>query len=456
MKVTTEKIENRQAHMIIEMEPADLEEGLTKAYHRLVKKYAIPGFRKGKTPRPILEQYLGKEAFLEDAVENMAPEAYEKAVKEQDLKPIAQPEVHLDKQEPVTYKMIVPLEPVIKLGDYRSIRIAREPVQVKDEEVDAAIERLRRQHSVWEPVDRQVNSSDMVILDINSNIGDQPYINQENAEFEVVKDSEYPMKGFAEQLIGMKQGETKEFKLSFPEDYARNELAGKEAAFKISVKEIKQEKLPELNDELVKQINPDYKSVDELKTKVRESLQKASEENAKKDFEQKIVDAVVGMSEVEYPPIMEEGEIDSLIQQQMRRWQMDQKGMEQYLESIKKTGEQLREDLRPLAIRSIKQSLVMTQVAMDEKIQVEKEDLHNEMQDMTKGIAEDKKDKMLEILNNPQIQVNIASGIATRRTLDRLVEIATSPAPAVQESTDKETENEKVSETETTQKEVKE
>ena len=428
MKVTLDKTENRQAYMTIEMEPAEVEEGLKKAYNRLVHKYNIPGFRKGKTPRSILEQYIGKEALLEDAVEHMAPDAFEKAAKEQDLKPIARPTIELEKAEPVVYKVVVPLEPTVKLGDYHQVKLTPESIELKEEDVEKTIEQLRHQHSIWEPVDRQVNSRDMVNLDVESDVDGTPYINQTDAQFEVEKDAEFPVKGFAEQLIGMKSGETKEFKLTFPEDYGREELAGKEVNFKVTVKEIKQEKLPEVNDDFAKQVNPEFQTVEDLRNKVRESLRHTAEDLAKKKFEEKVVNEVVNLAEVEYPPIMEEEEIDNLIRQQMRRWQLDAKGMDEYLKSIQKTPEELREELRPVAIRGLKQSLVLTEVARQEDIKIESDDIKNEVESMTKYIPEDQKEKMLEYLMMPQSQVSIASTIATQRTINRLTEIAQSAA----------------------------
>ncbi len=451
MKITNDKIEGRQAYLTIEMEPAELEEGLGKAYKRLVQKYNVPGFRKGKTPRPILEQYLGKEALLDDAVEHMAPEAYDRAVKEQDIKAVARPQVDLEKTDPVTYKFVVPLEPVVTLGDYQQVRIAREKAEVKEEDVNNALEQLRKQHSIWEPVDRQVNSRDLIILDIESDVEGQPYINQKDAEYEVIKDAEYPIKGFAEELIGLKKDESKEFKLKFADDYNRAELAGKEVSFKVNIKEIKQERLPELDDDLAQQVNPEFKTVTDMKIRVTEDLQRNAEDKAKRDYDQKVIDAVVEMSQVEYPPVMEEIEIDQLIQQQMQRWRMDEKGMDAYLQSIQKTPEQLRNELRPVAMRSIKQSLVLSEVAQKEQIKVEKEDLQSELEGMTKDVTPERKEKLIELLNVPQMQVNIASSIATRKTVEKLTGIASSSA----ENTEK-SENAGAEKAEAETKEVKE
>jgi trigger factor len=423
VKATLDKTENRQAYLTVEMEAAELEAGTKKAYNKLVQKYAVPGFRKGKAPRPILEQYLGKGAFLEEAVEIMAPEAFDKASKELNIKAIARPDIQLEKVEPVTYKMVVPLEPVVKLGDYKSLKVAQKSVELKEEDVTAHIEQLRHQHATWEPADKAVDFGDMLNLDIESHVGEQPFINQKDAQYQVAKDSDFPIKGFSEALVSLKKEETKEFKLGFAADYGRAELAGKEVDFKVTIKEIKQEKLPEVNDDFAKTVDAENSSVEDFKTKVKANLQKAAEDQAKKEFEQTMIDEVVKVSEVEYPPVMEAEEIDNLINQQMRRWQMDEKGMEEYLKSIQKTADQLREDLKPMAVKTIKQSLVLTEVAKAEGIKIEQADLKNEIETMVKDMEGDRKEKMLELLTYPQNQVNIASSIATRRTVEKLTEL---------------------------------
>jgi trigger factor len=456
VKITKEKIENRQAYLTVELEPEELEEGLNRAYNRLVRKYNVPGFRKGKAPRPILEQFIGKAALVEDAVEHMAPEAYEKAVKEQELVPLTRPEINLDKVEPVTYKMVVPLEPVVKLGDYHQIKLTPESIELKEEEVNDAIEELRHQHAVWEPVERQVNSRDLVNLDIESHVGNQPYINQKNAEYEVVKESEFPLKGFAEQIIGMKRDDTKEFKLSFPEAYDRAELAGKEVDFKVTVKEIKQERLPEVNGDFAKQVNPDFNTIDEMRAKVAENLKLLKEQQAQRDFEQKLINEAVDQSEVEYPPVMIEQEIDGLIRDQMRRWQIDDKGMDEYLKRIQRTTEQLREELRPIAERSVKQTLVLNEVGRKENIEITQDDIKGNIEEMTRDMAPERKDSILEVLNLPQSRLNIASSIAARKVIDKLAEIAQSPVETENKTESAEAQEEEKTEAGAQPAEVKE
>lgn len=432
MKVTKEKVENNQAFLSIEMEPAEIEEALDKAYHRLVKKHNVPGFRKGKAPRALLEQYIGKAGLLEDAVNHLVPEACDKAIKEQELKPFSRPEVEVVTLEPLVFKAVVPLQPVVKLGDYHSVRVPQESVELKEEEIDSIIESLRHQHAAWEPVERPVEYGDMLVMDVESHVGTQPFINQKDAQYQAVKDSPFPLPGFVEQMLQLKRGDAREFALTFPADYGRAELAGKEASFKIKVNEIKQEKLPEVNDDFAKQVNADWKSVDEMRQQLRTTLKRSKEEIAREAYERKVVDAAVDISEVEYPPLLVEEEIDLLIREQMRRWQVDDKGMEEYLKNIKKTAEELREDLRPSAVKRVRQALVLTEVAKTEKIKVSEEDIKTEIANMTKDVTE-KKEEIMEFLYSPQAVQSTAQAIATRKILSKLTEIANGEVEAAPE-----------------------
>jgi len=423
VKVTNEKVENSQAFLTIEMEPAEVEESLEKSYHRLVKKANIPGFRKGKAPRAILERYIGKESLLEDALNNLLPEAYEKAIKEQKIEAIAQPHIEIAQTDPVVFKATVPLPPTIKLGDYHHIQVMPQPVELSEDDVNAAIEQLRHQHATWEPVERLVDFGDLVVLDIESNIEDKPFMNQKGAQYQVLHDLPFPAPGFPEQLSGMRRGEEKEFKLQFPLDYPRGELTGKEPFFKVRVTEIKQERLPELDDEFARGINPDFKTLDSLREKVSTNLRLKAEEKATADFEERVIEAVVDLAELEFPPILAELEIDRLINQQSRHWQMGGKGVEEYLTSINKTEEELREELRPLATKRVTRSLVLGKVAEAERIEASDSEINAEIENLTKNAAENK-DELNKFLNAPQSRESVKQLLITRKTIQRLVEIA--------------------------------
>ena len=430
MKVTREKTENCQAFLTIEMEPAEVEESLEESYRRLAGRTNIPGFRKGKAPRAIIEHYVGKESLLEDALNHLLPQAYEKAIKEQEIEGFAQPHIEIAQTDPVIFKAVVPLQPAVELGDYHHIQVTPEPVEVTDENVNAVMEDLCHQHATWDPVERPVDFSDLVVLDVESNIEGKPFINRQGIQYQILHDSPSPTPGFAEQLTGMKKGEDKEFQLKFPEDYAKTDLAGKEPSYKVRVSEIKQERLPELNDEFAIQVNPEFKTLDSLREQLSTNLKLRAEEKARVDFEEAAIEAAVDLTQVEFPPILVEIEIDRLLNEQTRQLQMNQASLEEYLKSINKTEEELREELRPMATKRITSSLVLDKVAEEEKIEVSDAEIDAEIENTVKSntMNRSEKDKieLEKLLSMPRSRESIKQLLITRKTIGRLVEIARS------------------------------
>ncbi len=422
MKVTNEKTENSQVFLTIEVEPAEVEDGLEKSYYRLVKKTNIPGFRKGKAPRAILERYIGKESFLQDALNHLLPQACERAIKEQEIDAFAQPHIEVTQTDPVIFKATVPLRPTVKLGDYHHIKVTPQPVELTEDDVNGVMERLRHQQAIWEPVERPLDFDDLVVLDIESNIEGKPFINQKGAQYWVRRDAPFPVPGFAEQLPGMKKGEDKEFKLQISSDYPRSELAGKEPWFKVRVTEIKEEKLPELNDELAKQISPDCETLDSLRERISSDLKLKAEERARIDFEERVIEAVGDLAQVEFPPILVEMEVDRLVNEQSRRLQMGGQGLEDYLKSVNQTEAELREKLQPFATKRVTHSLVLGKVAEEEKIEVSDSEIDAEVEEMTKNA--ENRDELQKYLNTPSSRESIKQLLITRKTIQRLVEIA--------------------------------
>ena len=423
MKVSNEKTENSQVFLTVEMEPAEMEQSLEDSYRRLVKKVDVPGFRKGKAPRALLERQVGQESLLRDTVDQLIPQALQDALKEQEIEAFAPPQVEVVQDNPLVFKAVVPLKPEVKLGDYHGIQDAPEPVEVTEENIDAVIEQLRHQHATWEPVERPVDFNDLVTLDVDSNVEDEPFINQKGAQYQVVPDSPSPAPGFAEQLQGMNKNEEKEFKLKFPLDYSRSELADKEASFKVKVTEIKQENLPELTDDLAAEIDPELKTVDLLRERISNDLQLRSEERAKSDFEERVIEAAVNLSEVEFPPVLEEMEIDRSLRRNVELMQRAGQGLEQYLQSINKTQEELREELRPAATTRVAQSLVLGKITEEEKIEVTDSDIDTEIEEMTKNATENK-NELARALSTPQARQSIEQQLLTRKTIQRMTEIA--------------------------------
>ena len=432
MKITNEKTENRQVFLTVEIEPAEMEEPLEDSYRRLVKKANIPGFRKGKATRAILERHLGRESLVEEAIKHLVPQAYEKAIKEQAIEPFAQPDIEVTQTDPVIFKAIVPLPPAIKLGDYRGIRLTPEPAATTD--AGAMLEELRHQHATWEPVARPIDFGDLAALNIDSEVEEKPFIKKLGVQYQVLRDSVAPAPGFAEQLVGMKKEEEKEFRLKFPADYQRSELAGKEASFKVKVIEIKEEKLPELNDGFAKQVSPDFASLDALREKVAENLKLRAEEKARMDFEERVVNTAIDQSQVEYPSVIVEMEINRILNEQARQLQMSGRSLDEYLKSLKKTEAELREELRPGATKNVIGSLVLGKVAEEEKIEVGDAEITAEIDGMTKSAAEDKKEEFRKLLDTPRTRDSIKQSLMTRKTIERLVAIAKSSEETKTES----------------------
>ncbi|MFH1383130.1 MAG: trigger factor [Chloroflexota bacterium] len=425
MKVAHDKTENSEAYLTIEVEPTEVEESMEKTYRRLVQRRTIPGFRKGKAPRAVFERYVGRKNLLEDAITDLVPEVYEKALKEQGIEPIARPQLELAQTEPMILKAIVPLKPTVQLGDYKHIQVEPvPPTEVTEDTIDAVIEELRHQHATWEPVERPVDAGDLIAFDIWSNVEDKPFLNQKGAQYQVQRDSSFPAPGFAEQIIGLKKDEEKEFKLSLPTDYSRSEVAGKEASFKVRINEIKQEVLPPLNDEFATTVNPDFKTVAELRKAVADDMKARAEERARSEFEDKAIKAAVALTKVEFPPVLVDDEIHHLLEQ---RFQRGNDELETYLRTINKTEEQLHDELRPLATDRVTNALVLGKVTEEEKIEVSDTEIDGEIEKATSRATE-KKEELGKVLNTPQARQSIRQSLLVRKTIEKLVEIAQSNA----------------------------
>jgi len=421
MKVSTETLENRQARLTIEVAPEETESSLDKAYRRLSKKMVVPGFRKGKAPRSIMELHLGKDVLLEEALEDLIPETYQKALEEQGLEAIGQPEIEIVERQPVKYKATVSLKPIIDLGDYRYVRLEPEKAEVTQEEVDKVIEQLRQQQAPWEPVEGPVSFDDLVTMDVKGTVSDEVTVDQSSIQYQVVQDSRRPVAGFAEKLEGMVKGETREFSLPFPEDYPDKKMVGKEGSFKVTVSEVKRKALPDLNDEFAKSLGEDFDSLDSLRQRVTQQLQKIAEDTARRRFEEKALDIVVRFAKVQYPPVMLEHELEHLLEEQAR--QLGQRGLEDYLKNINKTKEQLKEELKPTAAARLTRSLVLGKMAEEEKIEVSHEEIDAEIEKLAQ-MAGERADDLRRGLATGEAHHSVEQRLLVKKTLERLAQIA--------------------------------
>ena len=418
MKVTSEQMEKCQIALSIEVEPHELEESRGAAYHRLVNKVSIPGFRKGKAPPAVLEQHVGHDVLLEEALEHLVPRLYREAVESQGLEPVAAPQIEVAQTQPVVFRAIVPLKPKVELGDYHNVRVKSQPIDIGEKEVEIALEEMRREKAVLQPVDRPVQFGDFVTLDVVARVGDRRLLDHKGVAYEVSQNSSLPLPGFADNLLGIEKTVEKVFTLNVPEKYNKN-LAGKECICTVTVSEVKQMELPEFTDEWAQGIGCQNLAL--LREKTVQDLMDKAEERRSMELRRKAVDAVVEQSTVSYPPILEEREIDRLLEEETRRTGYEQ--LEDYLKGAGRTRERLVEELRPVAMRRVADVLVLEKVAEEEKIEIASLEVDNKVEEIVKGAGD--KGKARELFTVPHIRESIEHSLRTERTVDMLVQIAT-------------------------------
>jgi trigger factor len=419
MKVSTEDLENCRIALSIEAEAGELDKSLDEAYHHLVKEVSVPGFRRGKAPRVILEQHVGKKALLEEALEHLVPQLYKEAIQSKELEPIAEPELEITQSDPLSFRAIVSLKPEVKLGDYHGIRLdASQEIEVTDKEVAAAMEEFRREQGAWVPADRPAELGDLVTMNIQANVDGKPWLDHKDILYEMDKNSRSPVPGFASRLQGAEKNKEKTFNLTIPDDYPITEMRSKEASFRVTISEIKEKELPELNDELAK--GAGYGGLEEMREKVAAGLRTRAEARNRSELKQKALDALVGMSEVNYPPILEDEEIDGLLKSEAQR--LGFKEIADYIKRASKTEEEIRQELRPIAKKRLVQGLVLGKLAEQEKIEISASEVDNKIDEIANG-AEDK-EKARQFFSLPQFKQSIEQSLRTQKTMDQLLQIA--------------------------------
>lgn len=419
MKVSTETLGNCQTALTIEAEATELDKSLDEAYHHLVKEVSIPGFRKGKAPRAVLVQHVGKQSLLDEALEHLIPQLYKQAIESQEIEPIARPEVEIIQTEPVIFKATVSLKPEIKLGDYHNIKMEPGPViKITKKEITAAMEEVRERQGAWVPVDRPVKLGDLVTINIEANVDGSPWLNHKDLLYEVDKDSRSPVPGFASHLQDAEKNKEMTFSVTIPDDYPIKEMCGKEGTFKVTITEIKEKQLSERNDELAQSAG--YDNLADMRKKVAANLKAKAEASNRSELRQKALDALVEISQVYYPPILEDEEITGLLRDEAQRLGFREIG--DYVKKTRKTEEELKQELRPIAKKRLIQGLVLGKLAEEEKIEISSTEVDNKIDEITSD-AEDKENAR-QFFSLPQVRQSIEQSLLTQKTLDRLSQVA--------------------------------
>ncbi|MGI5836563.1 MAG: trigger factor [Chloroflexota bacterium] len=419
MKVTASEIEGSQVVLEMEIEAERVEKAMEKAYRRIVSRVNVPGFRRGKAPRVMVERLVGRETLMNEALEILIPEAYDEAVRETGIDPVGQPELDIVGAEPLSVKATVPVRPKVELGDYKAIRQTLETPEVTEEQVDNTLESLRQSRAEWVPMEREARAGDLVTIDIRGRADDETFIDSQNLHVVLDPERQIIAPGVVEQIIGMKPEDRKALDVTLPDDFAKKELAGKEATLEIGINEVKEKQVPELDDELAKSLG-DYSSVDELRASVREQLQKQSEAEARHNLEESVVAAVVDQAKAEPPEVWVEEQAKALVESTKSRVGLEGLSFEQFLRFSDRTEKAFEEEMESTARRQLKRSLVLDSVAKEEGIEVTDEEVETAVE---KALSEYQGKVTAE--ERERIKSNYRPRLRERKTVDRLVEIAT-------------------------------
>lgn len=382
MNVTVERVEN-EATLKITAPAAEVNAGYKKAVQKIADQANIPGFRKGKAPRAIIEMHYGKEAVKQEAFEIVANKAYSEALDQEKLIPVSDPKVEestFEEGKDMELIIKVTLKPEPELGEYKGLHVEKKEVEVTDEQVDAQIKDMmgRDAKMVVAEEGAVIEKGDFAIIDFAGTVDGEPFSGGEGKGYPLEVGSNSFIPGFEDQLVGLSKGDSTDVEVTFPEDYFVKDLAGKEAIFKVNIQDVKRKELPELNDEYVAS-KTDFKTVEELRANYKERMQKAAEANAKAEYEHELIDLAVANAKFSVPEIMIEDKISQMVEEMKMSLESRKMSLDMYMQYTGLDMAKIRENQRPVAEENVKTDLVLDAIAKAEDIQVDMADVDAEI-----------------------------------------------------------------------------
>jgi trigger factor len=387
MSAKFEKLEGNQGKLTVEVDAETFNKALDQAFKKVVKQVNVPGFRKGRVPRPIFEQRFGVEALYQDALDIVLPEAYTKAVEETSIEPVSQPEIDIEqigKNEALIFTAEVTLKPEVKLGEYKGLEVEKVDTEVTDEDVENELKELQKRHAeLVVKEDEAAAEGDTVVIDFEGFVDGEAFEGgkAENHSLELGSGSFIP--GFEEQLIGVKAGEEKEVNVTFPEEYHAEELAGKDAVFKVKVHEVKSLELPELDDEFAVDVDDEVETLDALREKIKNRLKESKEHEAKHTIENAVIEQAAENAEIDVPEVMIENEIDRMMKEFELRLQAQGLNLDLYKQFSGQDESELKEQMKADAEKRVRVSLTLEAIAKAENIEVTDEEVEKELEKMS-------------------------------------------------------------------------
>ena len=366
MKIETKRLEDCQMALTIEVDEERTQRALRNAARRISRQAKIPGFRPGKAPYNVVARMFGKEVLYQEVVDELGDAVYQEALEETGLEPFDQATITDYETDPLVLKMVVPLAPVIELGDYQQMRLEPERETAREEEVNEALIRIQEQNTFWEPVKRPAQWDDLAIVDIEGTVKGETVVGNKGRELILEADSPDPLPGFSDELLGMTVNEQREFTLTYPEEFENKELAGQPVRFEVHLHDLKEKVVPGLDDDLARTVGS-YETLEDLKAELRRELQA----NAEQEFANRAWTALVERSQIEFPPVMLEKEIDGWLREFDRSLKRQKLNLDNYLKMRKLTEEEFRTEVSPQVGERLKRSLALSKFIELEGFEIE-------------------------------------------------------------------------------------
>ena len=420
MIISEDEIQDRQPVLHIELEENDVDPFINRAYQRVVQKANIPGFRKGKAPRSVIEQFYGKDYLLNEIIETMLPEMTFQAIQEQELDAVGLPSIDLQEINPVKFNATIPLRPEIELNAYKDIRIEKQEIEITEESINERLEQLRLSIATWEPFESEIEEGNMITAQIKCSLSEEIIIEESDAVYLVNEEIGRPFPGFSTKLIGLKVDSQDSFELEIAEDFSDPKLAGQTINCEVLIKDIKHRVLPELNDDFAKGIGEGYETLDELKEEIQKGIQTESEQQSNFDFRESIIESVIKEANISVPPLLIQNEAENIIQQHTQMVTQANMAIQDYLQSIGKTEEELQNEAQEEAEGRIKRSFLISKIAEEENIEISDDEIEIKIQE----IFSNSEGEIPNSTQNEEMRNYLFRTLLTDKTIERLEEIA--------------------------------
>jgi trigger factor len=429
LKVTVERIPESQVLLNIEIDPERVESSIDQAYKRLAPRARIPGFRPGKAPRALVERHYGRETLLHEALDRLVPVVVQEAIESESIDWVDRPELEISSLDPVIVKATVPVRPTVDLGDYRSLRVERQPVEVEPEKIQETLENLRERYATFEPVERPVEEGDQIRASITATVGGQETVNEEDTEIVVTAGQMTGLPGLHDKLIGLSAGTTETIEVPAPDDLG-DDLEGETITYTVSIKDIKARVLPELDDEFAKEVGESFATLDALRERIESDLKSRLETEADQKLEEDALTKLTEEATVEFPPQLVEREIERMLIDQGVPGD-DRRTFEKFLNRAGLNEDQLRTEFRPTATERIRRSLVLSRLRELENITVTPADIEAEIDRIGGGGPQG--EQLRAIFDTESGRETIERSLLSRKTVERMRQIALGETPELTE-----------------------